>query len=76
MFLEICKSFHLPPKGVKDCAEKKRLCCGNPSEELEKEWQNGIDQLNGRLRDLLLQEHCKKLFNLKIWTLFGVILNV
>ena len=73
MFLEICKSFHLPLKGV---STTKRLCCENASQEPEKEWQNGIDELNGRFHDLLLQEHCKKLFNLKIWTLFGVMLNV
>ena len=33
-------------------------------EELKKEWKNGIDGLDGRFRYLLLQEHCKKLFNL------------
>ena len=61
VFLEICKSFELLPKGL---STKKRLCFGKPSEELEKEWRNGIDELDGRCRDLLLQEHCKKLFNL------------
>ena len=61
VFLEICKSFELLPKGL---STKKRLCFGKPSEELEKEWKNGIDELDGRCRDLLLQEHCKKLFNL------------
>ena len=34
------------------------------NKELKKEWKNGIDGLNGRCRDLLLQKHCKKLFNL------------
>ena len=61
VFLEICKLFELIPKGL---STKKRLCFGKPSEELEKEWKNGIDKLNERCRDLLLQEHCKKLFNL------------
>ena len=61
VFLEICKSFELLPKGL---STKKRLCFGKRSEELEKGWKNGIDELNGRCRDLLLQEHCKKLFNL------------
>ena len=60
-FLEICKSFELV---LKDLSTKKRLCFGKPSGELEKEWKNGIDELNGRCRDLLLQEHNKKLFNL------------
>ena len=60
-FLEICKSFELV---LKDLSTKKRLCFGKPSEELEKEWKNGIDELNGRCRDLLLQEQNKKHFNL------------
>ena len=58
MFLEICKSFELLPKGL---SIKKRFCFGKPSEELEKEWKN--NELNKRCRDLSLQEHCKKLFN-------------
>ena len=61
VFLEICKSFELLPKGL---PTKKRLCFGKLSEELEKEWKNGTDEFNERCRDLLLQEHCKKLFNL------------
>ena len=61
VFLEICTSFELLPKGL---LTKKRLCFGKQSEELEKEWKNGIDELDGRCRDLLLQEHFKKRFNL------------
>ena len=61
VFLEICKLFELLLKGL---STKKRLCFGKPSEELEKEWKNGIGQLDGRYWDLLLQEHCKKLLNL------------
>ena len=60
MFLEICESFELLPKGL---SAKKKLCFLKPS-ELEKEWKHGIDELDGRCRDFLLQEHCKKLFNL------------
>ena len=61
VFLEICTSFELLPKGL---LTKKRLCFGKQSEELEKEWKNEIDELDGRCRDLLLQEHFKKRFNL------------
>ena len=61
MFLEICKLFELLPKGL---STKNRLCFGKPSEELEKEWNNGVDELNESCCDSLLQEHCKKLFNL------------
>ena len=61
VFLVMCKSFRLLPK---DLLTKKRLCFGKPSDELEKEWKNGIDGRDGRCRDLLLQEHCKRLFNL------------
>ena len=61
MLCEICKSFRLLPQGL---LTKKRFCFRKPSEELEREWKNGIDELDGRCHDLLLQEHCKKLFNL------------
>ena len=61
VFLEICKSFELLPKGS---STKKRLCFGKPSEEPEKEWKNGIDEQDETCRYLLLQEHCKKHFNL------------
>ena len=61
VFLEICKLFELLPKGF---STKKIMCFGKPSEELEKECKNGIDELNARCRDLLFQEHFKKLFNL------------
>ena len=60
VFLEICKSFELLPKGL---STKERLCFGEPSEGLKKEWKNGIDELDERSRDLLIQTHCKKLFN-------------
>ena len=60
VFLEIFKSFRLLPKGL---LTKKGLYFGKPSEELEREWKNGINQLGKRFRNLLLQEHCKKLFN-------------
>ena len=61
LLLEICYSFELHPKVL---STKKRLCFGKASKELEKEWKNGIDELDRRCRDLLFQEHCKKLFNL------------
>ena len=60
MFLEICKAFELLTKGL---STEERFCFGKPAEELEKEWKNVIDELDGRCRDLLLQEHCNKLFN-------------
>ena len=61
LFLETCKSFELLLNGL---STNKRWYFGKPSEELEKEWKNGIGELKGRCLDLLLQEHCKKLFNL------------
>ena len=56
VFLEICRSFELLTKGL---SRKKILCFGKPLEEFTKELKNGIDKLDGRCRDLLLQEHCK-----------------
>ena len=71
VFLEIRKSLELLPRGL---STKKRLCFGKPSEELDKEWKNGIDELDGRCRDLLLQNIVRNL--LILWTFFGVILSM
>ena len=60
-FLQLCKSFELL---LKVLLTKKRLYFGKPSEELEREWKNGIDELDGKCSKLLLQEHCKTLFNI------------
>ena len=64
---KICKSFRLLPKGL---STKKRLCFGGkPSDKLEKE-KNGIDQLDGKYHDLLLNIVRKCLI---LWTFFGVL---
>ena len=52
VFLEICKSFNLMPKGL---VAKKIFCVGGTSENFEKKW-------DANLRDLLLEENCEKLF--------------
>ena len=49
---------------LKDLLTKNLRKNARSKEELKKEWKNGIDGLDGRCRDLLLQEPCKKLFNL------------
>ena len=59
MFLEICKSFGLLPEGL---VSKKSFCIGHPSKEFSEEWQRSVEDMDNRCRDLLLQEHCKKLF--------------
>lgn len=43
--------------------QQRENCFGEQSKELEKEWKNGIDELNGTFRDLLLKENFKKLFH-------------
>ena len=49
---------------LKDLLTKNLRKNARSKEELKKELKNGIDGLDGRCHDLLLQEHCKKLFNL------------
>ena len=61
VFLKIYMSFELL---LKDLLTKNLRKNARSKEELKKEWKNGIGGLNGRCRDLLLQKHCKKLFNL------------
>ena len=59
MFLEICQSFGLLPKGL---VSKKSFCIGHPSKEFTEEWRSSVKDMDNKCRDLLLQEHCKKLF--------------
>ena len=59
MFLEICQSFGLLPKGL---VSKKSFCIGHPSKEFTEEWLSSVKDMDSKCRDLLLQEHCKKLF--------------
>ena len=75
VFLEICKSFELLPKGL---STKKRLCFGKPSEELQKESKNVADELDGRSHDLLLEELCTKQFNIMdiFWCDIKYVVNV
>ena len=59
VFLEICKSFGLLPRGL---VSKKRFCAGHPSKEFAEEWRSSVKDMDNNCHDLLLQEHCKKLF--------------
>ena len=59
VFLEICQSFGLLPKGL---VSKKSFCIGHPSKEFTEEWRSSVKDMDNKCRDLLLQEHCKKLF--------------
>ena len=59
VFLEICQSFGLLPKGL---VSKKSFCTGHPSKEFTEEWRSSAKDMDNKCRDLLLQEHCKKLF--------------
>ena len=59
VFLEICQSFGLLPKGL---VSKKGFCIEHPSKEFTEEWRSSIKDMDNKCRDLLLQEHCKKLF--------------
>ena len=59
VFLEICKSFNLMPKGLE---AKKRYCVGGTSENFEQKWDANLREMEIKCRDLLLEEHCEKLF--------------
>ena len=59
VFLEICQSLGLLPKGL---VLKKSFCIGHPSKEFAEEWRSSVKDMDNKCRDLLLQEHCKKLF--------------
>ena len=59
VFVEICKSFGLLRKGL---VLKKGFCIGQPSKQSTKEWQSSVKDMGNKCCDLLLREHCKKLF--------------
>ena len=59
VFLETCKSFDLMPKGLE---AKKSFCVGGTSESFEKKWDMNLREMERKCRDLLLEEHCEKLF--------------
>ena len=61
VFLEIWKSFQLMPKGLE---AKKKYCVGGTSKDFEKKWDGNLRDMESKCRDLLLEEHCKKLFYL------------
>ena len=61
VFLEICKSFGMLPKRL---VSNKSFCIGHPSQQFTEEWRNSVKDMDNKWRDLLLQEHCKKLFPL------------
>ena len=59
--LEICKSFHLMPKGL---VARKRFCVGGASKDFQKKWDYNLKETERKCRDLLLEEYCDKLFTL------------
>ena len=59
VFLEICKSFNLRPKGLE---AKKRFCVRGRSENFKKKWNTNLREMERKCQDLLLEEHCQKLF--------------
>ena len=61
VFLEICKSFHLMPKGL---VAKKRFCVGGTSKDFQKKWYYNLKETERTWQDLLLEECCDKLFAL------------
>ena len=61
VFLEICKSFQLMPKGL---VARKKFCVGGTSKEFQKKWDCNLKETEMKCRDLLLEEYCSKLFSL------------
>ena len=62
VFLEICKSFQLMSKGLE---AKKKYCVGGvTSKDFKKKWDGNLWDMELKCRDLLLEEHCTKLFYL------------
>ena len=62
LFLEICKCFQLMPKRLE---AKKKYCVERvTSKVFKKKWDGNLRDIESKCQDLLLEEHCKKLFYL------------
>ena len=47
------------PKGLET---KKRYCVGGTSENFEQKWDANLQEMEIKCQDILLEEHCEKLF--------------
>ena len=61
VFLEICKSFQLIPKGL---VTRKKFCVSETSKEFQEKWDCNLKEKKMKCRELLLEEYCSKLFSL------------
>ena len=61
VFLEMCKSFQLMPKGL---VARKIFCVGGNSKKFQKKWDCNLKETEIKCRDLLLEEYCSKLLSL------------
>ena len=61
VFLEICKSFQLMPKGL---VVRKNFCVGGTSKEFQQKWGCNLKETEMKCQYLLLGEYCSKLFSL------------
>ena len=59
VFLEICKPFNFMPKGLE---AMKKFFVGGTFENFEKKWDTNLCETETKSLDLLLEEHCEKLF--------------
>ena len=62
VFLRICKSYKIVPKGL---YAKENYCIGNPSTEFCNNWRKEKLDYQLRLCDMLIQENIRKLFKLE-----------
>ena len=52
VFLEICKSFQLMPKGLE---EKEKYCVGGTSKDFERKWDRNLRDMESKCQNLLLE---------------------
>ena len=65
VFLEICKIFSINAFQLKGLEVKKKYCVGGvTSKDFKRKWDGNLRDMESKCRDLLLEEHCQKLFSL------------
>ena len=61
VFLEVCRAYQIIPDGL---FISKKPCIGKPSDEFLDSWERELENTEIHLREVLIKEHVRKLFQL------------
>ena len=61
VFLEVCRAYQIIPDGL---FISKKPCIGKPSDEFLDSWERELENTEINLREVLIKEYVRKLFQL------------